>query len=422
MLLDRSIRAEAAELLATFRVLVIGGARQVGKSTLASQQLGIDQARIFSLDDPAILSRALDDPIGFVGALPHGSVIDEFQRAGQPLLLALKQTVDVRTEKGSFILTGSANYLAARGATETLAGRAGRLVLWPLSIGERLGTRENLIDRLLDVGAGWQAATADSGRRDQVIGWMLEGGFPEVVRDRLSPARRARWFDAYTDDVVNREALRPVAEVRYEHELRRLLRALAARIGTELVIADLSRDLELNRATVTNYVSILEAVYLLHLLPAFSTSAITAAKRRPKIHLVDTGLAAHLNGLGERDLSALSTNRLLGPMVEQFVTTELLKQASWSNAPVRLHHYRDREGHEADVVIEDRRTGRIVAIEVKASSSPDQRGARHLAFLRDRLGDQFAMGVLLHLGPQSLPLGDRLWALPVTALWEQPDS
>ena len=118
------------------------------------------------------------------------------------------------------------------------------------------------------------------------------------------------------------------------------------------MVADLARDLGLDRATVTNYVSILEAVYLLHLLPAFSTSATTAAKRRPKIHLVDSGLAAHLNGVGERDLSALSTNPMLGPMVEQFVVTEVLKQASWSQT-----------------------------------------------------------------GVQALPLGDRLWARPISSLW-----
>lgn len=371
---------------------------------------------MFSLDDPAILSRAVDDPTGFAAAVPHGSVIDEFQRAGQPLLLAVKRIVDTHSDKGQFILAGSANYLAARGATENLAGRAGRLQLWPLSIGERLGSHESFLDQIFDDDRRWKAAAAENDR-EQVMAWILEGGFPEVVRDQLTPRRRARWFDAYTDDVVNREALRPIAEVRYEHELRRLLRALAARIGTELVVADLARDLGLDRATVTNYVSILEAVYLLHLLPAFSTSATTAAKRRPKIHLVDSGLAAHLNGVGERDLSALSTNRMLGPMVEQFVVTEVLKQASWSQTGVQVHHYRDREGREADIVIEDRRTGRIAAIEVKASSSPDSRGARHLAYLRDRLGDRFAIGVLLHLGVQALPLGDRLWARPISSLW-----
>ena len=356
----------------------------------------------------------MNDPIGFATAVPHGSLIDEFQRAGQPLLLAVKQIVDANPDKGQFILTGSANYLAARGVTETLAGRAGRLQLSPLSIGERLGTPENFLDQLFDHDRDWHAPTSAASDRAEVAAWILEGGFPEIVRDGLTPRQRSRWFDAYTDDVINREALRPVAEVRYEHELRRLLRALAARIGTELVIADLARDLGLDRATITNYVSSLEAVYLLHLLPAFAT---TAAKHRPKIHLVDSGLAAHLNGVDERDLSALSTNRLLGPMVEQFVATEVLKQASWSQSGVHVYHYRDREGHEVDIVIEDRRTGRIAAIEVKASNSPDSRSAKHLAYLRDRLGDRFTVGVLLHLGSQSLPIGDRLWARPISSLW-----
>lgn len=219
-------------MLATFRVLVIGGARQVGKSTLASAQLDVQADHVFSLDDPAILSRAVDDPTGFAAAVPHGSVIDEFQRAGQPLLLAVKRIVDTRSVKGQFILTGSANYLAARGATETLAGRAGRLQLWPLSIGERLGSHESFLDQIFDDDRHWKAAAAENDR-EKIMAWILEGGFPEVVRDQLTPRRRARWFDAYTDDVVNREALRPIAEVRHEHELRRLLRALAARIGTQ---------------------------------------------------------------------------------------------------------------------------------------------------------------------------------------------
>lgn len=135
--------------------------------------------------------------------------------------------------------------------------------------GERLGTTENFLDQLFDHNRGWHAATSAASDRAQVMAWMLEGGFPEIVRDQLTPRQRSRWFDAYTDDVTNRQALRPVAEACYEHELRRLLRALAARIGTELVIADLARDLGLDRTTITNYVSILEAVYLLSLLPAF---------------------------------------------------------------------------------------------------------------------------------------------------------
>ncbi len=419
MIFPRWAADEVAELLETFRVVVIGGARQVGKSTLAVTHLGLDGRTIFSLDDPAFLEQAREDPLGFVEALPVGAVVDEFQRAGQPFLLAVKRLVDRDPAKGRIVLTGSANYLAARSVTETLAGRAGRLELWPLSVGERLGRRETFFDTAFDTAA--PPVSAEGGRmsRDEIVSLILEGGYPEVVRDRLTPARRTRWFDAYVEDVVNREALRPLADVRHEHDLRRVLGALAARVGSELVISDLARDLGLDRGTVTSYVALLEALYLVHLLPAFSTSAVTATKRRPTVHLNDTGLAANLTGLGERDLSALTAHRLAGPLLEQFVVVELMKQRSWSRRPVvDLRHYRDREGREVDVILEDRRSGEIVAIEVKSTSTPTHADARHLRYLRDRLGVRFVAGIVLHLGAQTLPLDDRIRCQPVSTLWE----
>jgi predicted AAA+ superfamily ATPase len=330
----------------------------------------------------------------------------------------VKRLVDRDPTKGRIVLTGSANYLAARSVTETLAGRAGRIELWPLSVGERSGHRERFVETAFHTTV--PAVSGEGGRtsRAEIMSLILEGGYPEVVRDRLRPSRRTRWFDAYVEDVVNREALRPLADVRQEHDLRRVLGALAARVGSELVISDLARDLGLDRATVTSYVSLLEALYLVHLLPAFSTNAVTAAKRRPTIHLNDTGLAANLTGLGERDLSALTAHRLAGPLLEQFVVVELMKQRSWSGRPVDLRHYRDREGREVDVILEDRRSGEIVGIEVKSTSTPTLADARHLRYLRDRLGPRFVAGIVLHLGAQTLPLDDRIRCQPVSTLWE----
>jgi uncharacterized protein len=418
VLLTRFAASEAQELLATFRVVIISGARQVGKSTLASALLGVGGDRVFSLDDPLLRARATDDPTGFVEALPHGSVIDEFQRAGEGLLLAVKLVVDRDPAKGRFILTGSTNYLAARGVTETLAGRTGRLQLWPLSVGERAGRPERFLDRLFSGDWVTSTAPATAPDREALLRLILEGGYPEVVRDALPERRRARWFDGYLADVVNREALRPVADVRLEHELRRVLRAVAARVGGELVIADVARDLGLDRATVTNYVSLLEALHLLHLLPGYASSATTAARQRPTIYLVDSGLAAHINGVGEREFAAVAGHRFLGPLVEQFVVAEVLKQTSWAPEGFDVYHFRDREQREVDIVIEERRSGRIAGIEVKATATPDARAARHLAYLRDRTGDAFAAGVVLHTGSIAVPLGDRLWALPITSLWE----
>lgn len=413
-LLTRLAADEVAELAATFRVVILGGARQVGKSTLAATQLGLDAQYVYSLDDPALREAASTDARGFVEALPHGAVVDEFQRAGEGFLLAVKRRVDRDQTKGQLLLTGSANYLAARGVTETLAGRAGRLRLWPLSIGERLGRRESFIDRAFAGRVDVVVATP----REQVLSWLIEGGFPEVVSGALPPGRRSRWFGAYVDDVVNREAVRPLADVRYEHELRRVLAALAARVATPLVVSDLARDLDLDRATVTNYVALLEALYLVHLLPPFAPSATTAAKRRPVIHLADTGLCAHLCGVASADIDSVGGHPLRGPLVESFVVGEILKQNSWRAEPVDVLHYRDAAQREVDVVLRERRTGRLVAIEVKATSTPVAAHAKHLRYFRSKVGNHFATGLVLHLGDQSLDLGDGIRAEPISTLWQ----
>ncbi len=356
-------------------------------------------------------------PVGFASSLPHGSVIDEFQRAGEGLLLAVKRIVDADPTKGRFILTGSANYLASRGITETLAGRVGRVQVWPLSVGERLGHRRSFVDDVFESAGSWAGSPVpiDPAHMIQLV---IEGGFPEVALGELTARQRGYWFDAYVNDVVNREALRPIADVRREHELRRTLRAIAARIEGELVVADLARDLELDRSTVTNYIAILEALHLLHLIPAFAPNAATAAKRRSRIHLVDLSLAAHLSGVGERDLAGFSTSPLRGPLIEQFVVGEILKQSEWSERRVTVQHFRDSEGREVDVILEDNATGHVVGIEVKATSTPTNRSARHLRYLRDRLGDRFRLGIVLHLGEATIPLDDRIWLRPASCLWE----
>jgi uncharacterized protein len=305
---------------------------------------------------------------------------------------------------------------ATRRPVEALAGRAGRLRLLPLSQGERHGVRETFLDRLFEAGA-WPPQRGGSLTRTQIMDLVLEGGYPEVVTQRFSPRQRTAWFSAYIGDVVSREALRPLVDVRLEREFVKVLHLLAARSAQELVIAELARDAELSRETTTNYVALLEALHLVHLLPAWATSATTRARRRPKIHLIDTGLTAHLAGATARDLSPLSAGPMLGPLVESFVAVELMKQSSWCTRDFALSHFRDRNGAEVDVIVEDRTGGRVVGIEIKAGANPVARDARHLARLAERLGDQFAVGIVLHTGSVTLPLGDRLWAVPIDDVW-----
>lgn len=417
--MDELIRRNAAErvteLLDSFRVVLVSGARQTGKTTLVRELLELPGDGWISFDDEAMLARATDDPIGFVAALPVPAAVDEFQRAGRGFLLAVKQAVDRNRRRGQVLLTGSTNYLADRSLSETLAGRAGRLQLWPLSMGERLGQRETFVDLLFDQNA-WPPP-AQRHARDELVQWMLEGGYPEILTEGLRGRRRRNWFEAYVHDVVSREALRPMVEVRLETELRKLLRLLAARTGHELVVTSLAGDAEISRDTAANYLSLLEALNLVTLIPAWSTNITTRAKRRPKVALVDTGLAADLCGMGERDFDPTVGGRAAGHLFETFVITEILKQATWSDRSVDFSYFRDRNGAEVDLIAEDRRTGELAGIEIKLSSTPVSRDARHLVLLRDRLGKRFRTGLVIHTGTQVLPLGDRLWAVPVSAVW-----
>jgi uncharacterized protein len=414
MALARFAADVVRDLLDSFRVVVVSGARQVGKSTLTRELLGIRSQ--YTFDDDATYGRAADDPTSFVESLPVPTVIDEYQRAGPALLRAVKQRVDHSNRRGQLLLTGSASYLASKEPVETLAGRAGRLELWPLSQGEQRGVRETFIERLFRPDQ-WPPENRQRVTRADAMDLVLRGGYPEVVTQSMSVRARDRWFSAYVDDVVSREAIRPLADVRFERELRSMLRLLGARSSAELVLADLSADAELARPTVSNYLAVLEALHLVHLLPAWATNATTRAKKRPKIHLVDTGVAASMNGVGAADVAATADGKMAGALLESFVVTELAKQASFAMRDVDLWHFQDRNGDEVDVIVTDRRSGNVAGIEVKASSSPGAGAANTLGKLRDRLGSRFTVGVVLNTGPNPLPLGERLWAVPISGLW-----
>jgi uncharacterized protein len=395
---------------------MLGGARQSGKTTLVSEMLGFPARNQFTFDHEAMLAAAEEDPVGFVESLPRPAVVDEFQRAGRGFLLAVKQAADRDRSRGQLLLTGSTSYLADKNVSETLAGRTGRLTLWPLSAGERRGVRETFVDRCFEP-ESWPPTDLDAMDRTELVDQLLQGGYPEVVTERLETRARMDWFDSYVHDVVSREALRPLAEVRMVAELRAVLRLLAGRTGHELVVSDLASDAGLSRATAANYVTLLEALHLVVLLPAWATSVTTRAKRHPKVVLVDTGLCADLVQAGTDDFMPGADGRMAGGLFESFVVTEVLKQATWSRTTVDVAHFRDRYKAEVDLVIEERRTGRLACVEVKLTSTPKADHARHLAMLRDRLGDGFTVGLVIHAGEKVVPLGERLWAVPVTALW-----
>jgi hypothetical protein len=397
------------EALADTRVVLVAGARQCGKSTLVRQRTRDQEVEWRNLDQAGVLKAARTDPTGFVD-VDELMVIDEVQRVPD-LLLAIKDRVDNDPRPGRFLLTGSARVLGLRSLPDTLPGRMETVELWPFSQGEIDGRNERFVDRVFEEGPKLRHRSTVP--RREYAERVVRGGFPEAVA-RDNPRRRERFFDSYTTDLITRD-ISQLSEIERTREMQSLLRLVAARSGQLLVEQPLSSDIGVSASTVRRYLGLLEEVYLIKRIPAWSRNISRRAGRTPKVAFVDSGIAANLLDADERTL--LRPGGPFGPLLEGFVLMEIARQLTWSGTRAELSHYRTKDGVEVDAVLETRR-GEVVGIEVKASSTvrtEDFTGLRHLA---DRLGDDFVAGLVLYTGPDTLSFGPRLSAVPVSALWE----
>lgn len=404
----RNAQPLVLEALADTRVVFIAGARQVGKSTLAQQ---IAQARhpteALDLDVRSTRETALSDPEGLIGGLSGPVFIDEIQRAPD-LLLAIKRAVDRDPAAGRFLLTGSADPLTAHQVKDALTGRMETIPLWPLAQSEIHGSAANFVDALFAAEPP-RVADAVVGRK-AFVDIVAAGGFPEA---RLrSGRRRSRWFAGYLEATLDRD-LREISDARKLHEVPRLLRLLASQAANVLSYRAVAAELDLTHDTVREYVGLLRTVFLVHLLPAWRPGIGAREAHAPKAYLVDAGLLAHLLAADERRIEA--DDQVTGKVLENFVVTEVLKHAGWAETDSSAYHYRQRDD-EVDLLLESR-AGEIVAIEVKATASVDRRDVRTMEKLRDNRGPRFKAGVVVCACEQTIPLGDRLWAVPLSGLW-----
>jgi hypothetical protein len=406
----RHITRSLTDALRDTPVVFLRGARQSGKSTLVQELAGSSfSAGYFTLDNAATLAAAGSDPVGFIAGLPKPAIIDEVQRV-PGLFLAIKEDVDAQRSPGRYLLTGSANVMVMPRVADSLAGRMAVLRLWPLSQGEINGVEENFIDaafrsppnalrfKPLDLPALW--------------GRLEAGGFPEPVA-RTSAKRRAAWFDSYLIGMVERD-LRDLSHIRDITLVPKLLRLLAARAATLFNQSEISRSAAIANSTLGRYLSMLEATFLIHLLPAWSANLGKRLTRSPKLFLGDTGLACHLLGADSVRLS--NDPDLAGRLFENFVVSEILKQASWAERQVTGCHFRSAAGREVDLVLEDR-AGAMVGIEIKLTASPTAGSFAGLKTLQESAGERFRAGILLYTGKKMVPFGEKLAAIPLSALW-----
>jgi uncharacterized protein len=425
-MLYRQLTQSISESLTDTPVVLLHGARQTGKSTLM-RSLADANARYVTLDDAAVLSAVRQDPAGFLAANHGRMLIDEVQRAPE-LFLAMKHKVDLarmagQDVNGRFLLSGSANVLLLPKLADSLAGRMEIHTLWPLAQTE-MRTKEgqqpaNFIDALFapegstnSTGAQRDSFILTTTTRNDLLEQMLVGGYPEAFT-RSSEKRRSAWFDAYLQTIVQRD-IRDISQIDGSVQIPQLLNALAHKATGVLNGADISRTLGLPQTTLKRYLHLLQTVFLITPLPAWTPRASHRAQKSPKLFFNDSGLMAHLLGLSEKHLQ--DAPGLPGPLLETFVHAELQKQCAWASTACELMHYRTSTGIEVDFIAQDRQ-GRVVGIEVKSSthaSANDFKGLRHL---REIVGEQFYRGVVLHTGTQSISFDPQLASLPMSALW-----
>ncbi len=406
--IERYLEPRAHSALLDTRVVALVGARQVGKTTLA-RRLNRG-AGYYTFDDLATLGAAAADPMAFVSALPRGAIIDEVQRVPQ-VMPAIKAAVDIDPTPGRLILTGSADLLTIPTLSESLAGRIELLTLFPLSQAEIEKSTVNFVDASF---ADAPVFASGDETIERTIQRLVSGGYPDAYI-RESEARRNAWFLSYVTTILQRD-VREISAISDVVGMQRLLRVCAARSASMLNETALASEIGMPRKMVGRYLDLLEQMFLVWRLPAYARERGRRVTKAPKIHVNDVGLASYLYGVDARQLS---TNRtMLGGLLETLVVNELRAQASWSASDCSLFHYREYDGLEADVVLE-KRDGSVVAIEVKATSSPGQKDFQALQRFAQVAGTSLTRGILLYGGTKTLSFGENLVAVPIGALWSQ---
>lgn len=408
-LIERAITSRVLTALTDTPAVMIIGPRQAGKSTLVEGIAeGPHPARYTTLDDLRTFDAAQRDPIGFVEMDERPLVIDEVQRVPE-LLLPIKVAIDRDRRPGRFILTGSAQVMLLPRVSESLAGRIEIHTLWPFSQAELEGAGGGFIESLL---GDEPPPAAPVTPREELIERLARGGFPAAVAQE--PDRREDWLKAYLAAMVQRD-LRDLAKVERLSEVPAILSSLATRVRAPLNKTEVSSAVGIPRTSLDRYLTLLEHVFMVCRLPAWHTSRVKQITKSPKLLIVDSGLLMHLLRAGPDRLAG--DDSLLGTVVECFVGMELAKHLAASRLRASLFHMRTATGAEIDFVLE-RGDGRVVGVEVKASATVRGDDFKHLATLRDRLGDdRFARGVVLYPGEERLPFGDRLEAWPLATLW-----
>lgn len=405
----RNIFFRLLEAMSTSFVVLLTGARQTGKTTLMESIAEEKGYNYTTFDDLRTFAAAKQDPIGFIADLKKPTILDEVQRVPE-IFLPIKQDVDKHKKAGRYILTGSANPLLVPHLSDSLAGRMEILNLWPLSQGEFRGIQEKFIDRLFS--DSFDHFDCESLDKRALVNILVRGGYP-AMQELDKETRRNGWCSSYLTTILQKD-VQDLAKIEGLTHLPNLMTLLASRTSGLLNSAELSRTSGISTTTLHRYLQLLQTLFLVVLVPAWSTNMSKRLSRSPKTYLVDTALLAYLNGVNDKRL--MLDTRMMGGFLENFVVVELQKQMTWCDLRIRIFHYRTVQGSfEVDIVLEDAE-GRIVGIEIKSSETIHAGDFKGLKNLQEVAGKKFVRGIVLYPG-QRLPFGKDLYALPISSLW-----
>lgn len=389
-------------------VVLLHGPRQCGKTTLVRAVSAAADRTYVTFDDDVMRAAAAADPVGFVRDLPGPATLDEVQRVPE-LFTTLKAAVDRDRTPGRFLLTGSANVFAIPRLADSLAGRMAVLRLFPMAQAELTRIEPTFLDHLLDgsfpigrvehSGASWTER-------------MVAGGYPPALA-RRSDARRAAWYRDYVLAVTQRDVT-DLARVAALDALPRLVEAVAGQTARLLNVSDLAAPFALTRPTIDGYLTLLRHVFLVDVLPAWHRNRLKRLVKAPKLHIGDTGVGLAVLGLGQEGLR--KDRHIFGQYLETFVLQELRRHASGRDDDLRFHHYRDRDDYEVDIVVE-RGAGAVAGVEVKGAATVTEGDFAGLKRLARAVGSDFVAGVVVYDGDALVRFGERLFAVPVHALW-----
>ena len=409
----RLVDSWLTELVADVPAVLLVGPRARGKTTTAQRHA----KTILRLDVANVRDAVLGDPDAVLDEAVAPVLVDEWQLA-PGVMAAAKRLVDARPEAGRFLFAGSGGDDAGVDQWPG-TGRFIRVPMWGMTRREiegRVGP-SMFIDRIVDGRHGDALAINLPQVRPDTAGYidrLLASGFPEA-NARVSERTRFAWLDSYVDHLVGRDVAL-IADVRDPRRLRRYLRVLAASTAGEPSTETLLGASDLNRATADRYDALLERLYVTERVPSWSSNRLTRVSSRMKRYVCDPAIAAALIGADRR--SILRDADLLGRLLDSFVAAQLRPELRLGRRPATMFHLRQDGGRrEVDIVIE-RSDGLLVGIEVKAGSSVARHDARHLMWLRDRLPPgQLVAGLVLHTGQHVVALDERIWAVPICALW-----